>query len=368
MGITRLLFILSLFILLWSCNSKQEKIPKAKKVALESPLIIQNSNDNRLLSQYDFFYGNLSDLKPNEDVFPYTLNTPLFSNYAYKKRFVYLPDSSKIIYKNKGVMDFENGSVLIKNFYYPKDFRKPNQEKRIIETRLLIKENNNWKPLNYVWNAEQTDAKLNYIGKEEQVHWTDNTGKKRAVSYTVPNLNQCKNCHINGKDISPIGPTAAQLNRKYDMLSNQISQLEFYAKNGLLKNLPDHENLPKFAVWDNEQSGSIEDRAKAYLDINCAHCHQPQGSAKNSGLDLRLIQVNQRKQGIFKPPVAAGKGSGDLQYSIVPGSPEESIIIYRMRSTDPGVMMPEIGRSIVHQEGIELISEYINNLKVNTSY
>jgi hypothetical protein len=75
-----------------------------------------------------------------------------------------------------------------------------------------------------------------------------------------------------------------------------------------------------------------------------------------------------RKQGIFKPPVAAGKGSGDLQYSIVPGSPEESIIIYRMRSTDPGVMMPEIGRSIVHQEGIELISEYINNLKVNASY
>ena len=368
MSITRLLFILPLFILLCSCNSKQEKIPKAKKVALESPLIIQNSNENRLLSQYDFFSGNLSDLEPNEDVFPYTLNTPLFSNYAYKKRFVYLPNGNQMTYSSDEVFSFENGTILIKNFYYPEDFRIKDGPKKIIETRLLIKEKDDWKALNYVWRDNQKDADLNYIGKKLNISWTHTDGIKKSTVYNVPNNNQCKDCHINGKDISPIGPTAAQLNRKYNMVSNQINQLEFYDKKGLLKNLPDHGNLPKFAVWDNEQSGSIEDRAKAYLDINCAHCHQPQGSAKNSGLDLRLIQTNRRKQGIFKPPIAAGKGSGDLQYSIVPGSPEESIIIYRMRSTDPGVMMPEIGRSIAHQEGIELISEYIKNLKVNISY
>jgi len=63
-------------------------------------------------------------------------------------------------------MDFENGSVLIKNFYYPKDFRKPEQQKKIIETRLLIKENDAWKPLNYIWNEEQTEAILNYVGKQ----------------------------------------------------------------------------------------------------------------------------------------------------------------------------------------------------------
>jgi hypothetical protein len=107
MSITRLLFILPLFILLCSCNSKQEKIPKAKKVPLESPLIIQNSNENRLLSQYNFFSGNLSDLKPNEDVFPYTLNTPLFSNYAYKKRFVYLPNDTQMTYSPDEVFSFK---------------------------------------------------------------------------------------------------------------------------------------------------------------------------------------------------------------------------------------------------------------------
>jgi len=89
MSITRLLFILPLFILSYSCNSKQQNITKAKKVILESPLIVQNSNENLLLSQYDFFSGNLSDLRPNENILPYTLNTPLFSNYAYKKRLVY---------------------------------------------------------------------------------------------------------------------------------------------------------------------------------------------------------------------------------------------------------------------------------------
>ena len=42
---------------------------------------------------------------------------------------------------------------------------------------------------------------------------------------------------------------------------------------------------------------------------------------------------------------------------------EESILIFRMKSQAPGVMMPEIGRSVVHKEGVSLISEYIENLK-----
>ena len=363
--IVRLILVLPLCILLLQCNSDKKNIPKAKKGVLATPLTIHQTTENKLLSQYDFFEGKLANLIPNNDVFPYTLNTPLFSNYAYKKRFIYLPDGVQMSYKEDDVFSFENGSVLIKNFYYPEDFRMENGPKRIIETRLLIKENNIWKPLNYIWSEDQQDAKLNYIGGKINTSWIHTDGIKKSTIYNVPNNNQCKNCHLKGKDISPIGPTAAQLNRKYEMLSEQMSQLEFYKEKNILKNLPEHNNLPKFAVWNKEQSGSLEDRAKAYLDINCAHCHQPKGSAKNSGLDLRLSQINLRKQGVFKPPIAAGKGSGDLQYSIVPGSPNESIIIYRMNSNDPGVMMPEIGRSIVHQEGINLITEYIKNLKVN---
>lgn len=66
--------------------------------------------------------------------------------------------------------------------------------------------------------------------------------------------------------------------------------------------------------------------------------------------------------GIGKAPVAAGKGSGGRMFSIVPGSPDESILVYRIESTDPGVMMPEMGRRLVHEEGVSLIREWIQSM------
>ena len=152
------------------------------------------------------------------------------------------------------------------------------------------------------------------------------------------------------------------MNGKFKTLSEHITQLEFFAQHKRLEGLPPNQLIPQFAVWDDPHTGSLEERAKAYLDINCAHCHQPKGSTKNSGLDLRFTQIDLRKRGVFKPPVAAGKGSGNLEYSIVPGHPEQSILLYRIDNTEPGIMMPEIGRSINHNEGVDLISEYIKNL------
>ena len=183
---------------------------------------------------YDFFKLPLANLEPTDQVVLYDLNTPLFSDYAFKKRFVYLPDSTKISYKNIGVMDFQNGSVLIKNFYYPKDFRKPEQEKRIIETRLLIKEDDAWKPLNYIWNEDQTEATLNYFGKQEMVHWIDKEVTKRSVSYAISNLNQYKNCHAKGKNVTPIGPKATQWNKTYSLALSDKNQLNYFYEKGIL--------------------------------------------------------------------------------------------------------------------------------------
>ena len=138
--------------------------------------------------------------------------------------------------------------------------------------------------------------------------------------------------------------------------------MDYFKQAGLLTNFTNagsHEMMP---VWNDPLSASVEKRAKAYLDINCAHCHSAQGSAKNSGLFLNYHQNDLRKRGIYKPPVAAGKGSGDLQYNVVPGKPEESIFIYRVSSNDPAIQMPEIGRSIVHEEGLALLTQYIKEL------
>ena len=133
-------------------------------------------------------------------------------------------------------MGFENGSILIKKFYYPKDFRKPEQEKRIIETRLLIKEDYAWKPLNYIWNKEQTEAILNYVRKQELARWIDNEGTERSVSYAVPNSNQYKNCRAKGENITPIGPRAALWSKIFSLALSDKNQLGYFYEKEFWRN------------------------------------------------------------------------------------------------------------------------------------
>ena len=120
-------------------------------------------------------------------------------------------------------------------------------------------------------------------------------------------------------------------------------------------------NEVKMINWADE-SKTVDQRARSYLDINCAHCHIEGGSADTSGLYLDYNEKREINLGIYKKPIATGRGSNNLKYSIVPGNPEESILLYRMKSLDPGVMMPESGRALEHTEAIELIGKWIKNL------
>jgi len=325
------------------------------------------------LSDYGFFEGKIAAQKPVKGVVPYTLNTPLFTDYAEKLRFVKLPEGQKAVYNETEVLDFPVGTTIIKTFYYPLDFRKPEKGRQIIETRLLIREKTGWKALVYVWNDEQTDAILDVAGSIKEVKYTYLDGKKKKHLYGIPNLNQCKGCHNRNEIMSPIGPSARQLSRQlqqealtyspasfagYDPAENQLNA---WSKSGILEGLPG--KLPVAVVWNNAATGSVEQRAKMWLDINCAHCHRPEGPASTSGLNLSIHNEDPVTYGISKTPVASGRGSGNLMHDIVPGKPSESILIYRMESTDPGVMMPEVGRKTVHVEGVALVKEWILGLK-----
>ena len=312
------------------------------------------------LSEYEFFKGPIKDLQPNETVIPYTLNTPLFSNYAEKLRFIKLPAGAKAVYNDSNVFDLPKGTVLIKNFYFPNDFRKPEKGRKIIETRLLAHKEDGWATYQYIWNEAQTEAVFEPIGDAVTVSYIDAKGKKINSPYVIPNQNQCKGCHSEGNRLLPIGVAARHLNGPFPYQQGEQNQLQFWASKGLI-DLPSG-TIPANAIWQDKKT-SIESRARAYLDINCGFCHQAHGPANTSGLFLDIHNNNSTALGINKSPVAAGRGSGNLSFDIVPGSPSKSILIYRMTSTDPGIAMPEIGRENIHKEGVALISEWIRSLK-----
>lgn len=315
------------------------------------------------LSEYNFLKGNLKSLTPNDGVLSYDLNTPLFSDYAFKARFVWMPDSVQATVAKDGQIVFPKNTVLIKNFYYPADFRFPNKNWTLIETRLLYKTGNKWDTYTYVWNKAQTEATLNLIGGLQKVRWKDQLGETQEVEYLIPNKNQCKSCHNISNQIEPIGPKLQNLDRDLVYGEVKLNQLKKWQEMGLLRLDPDQPNYPAMAKWDDQQSGDLESRALAYLNVNCGHCHQPEGPAHTTGLYLTYDQTNRGQLGICKSPVAAGKGSGDRLYGIHPGQADSSILVFRMESNDPGIMMPELGRGIKHKEGIALIRAWIDHME-----
>lgn len=344
-----------LLLLLVACSSPQKEIVLEEETVGTAAL----TNWPQHLSDHGLFEGPMRNLAPAAGVVPYELNAPLFSDYALKKRFIRLPKGNRATYHATEPLEFPVGTVIVKNFYYPADLREPEQDLRILETRLLILGESGWQALPYVWNKEQTDAELSIAGSTIPVSWTHTDGEVRKINYLVPGINQCKNCHMRGDRVAPIGPSARQLNKEVDG-QNQLVRM---AGLGILDGLPAaHGTIPRLAEWEAENS-TVNDRARSWLEANCAHCHRADAPGKTSGLHLLASESNPAKLGIGKAPIAAGKGSGGLKFDIVPGKPEQSILVHRINSTDPGVMMPELGRTMIHKEGVDLITRWIREMK-----
>ena len=194
-------------------------------ISLASFFTISGPKYPEKLSAWKIFDGDMKALKPAKGFVPYGLNTPLYSDYAEKLRFVRLPDGSAVSYNPGQVLDFPTGTLLVKTFYYSADFRKPGQNKNIIETRLLINEPGGWKAITYVWNDEQTEAELEIAGDDKQVDFIDGEGTAQHVRYVIPNQNQCKGCHNVNDQIKPIGPSVSQLNGLYAYVIGQAKSI-----------------------------------------------------------------------------------------------------------------------------------------------
>lgn len=323
--------------------------------------LLLSKRPQKLLSAYGLFADGSRQV-PTAGVLPYDLQVPLFTDYAEKYRFVYVPEGQAASYHDSEVFEFPVGSVLVKTFAYPADLRKPEENVQLIETRLLIHQEAGWNAWAYVWNDDQTDATLKVAGKVLPLDFVNLAGESQSINYVVPNKNQCKGCHSFDRAVTPIGPKARNLNKDYAFANGMENQLIHWSGEGLLQGLPALGQVPTVPAMD-DVTAPLNNRARAYLDINCAHCHRAEGPGSTSGLFLTYGEQSAVTWGYEKRPVAAGRGSGGFTYDIAPGNADESILLYRMISTDPGIMMPEVGRTLAHEEGLKLIRDWINSLE-----
>ncbi len=290
------------------------------------------------LNDYRFF-ADAAAQRPAAGVTPYRLQTPLWSDGAEKLRFVYVPTGAKAQAQGEGLLNLPVGSALVKTFKL---------EGRLIETRVLLHRADGWVALPYQWNREQTEARLALAGARLDL----TTPQGVAISYAIPNKNQCKECHQQKDAVTPIGPKARNLS---------ASWLENFYKAGKLNAVP--KVTARVPLWEDRAKLASAPVARGWLDSNCAHCHNPVGSASNSGLDLRWEQGDPVKFGVLKRPVAAGRGSGGLEFDVMPGHPDKSIMLYRMGSLEGGISMPEVGRSSLDQDGIAAVERWIGEMK-----
>ena len=311
---------------------------KTPVVAVVNDAAVTGSAYAATLSEYGFFADPIVQ-KPAATVTPYRLNTPLWSDGAEKLRFVYIPPGLKAKAQDDGLLDLPVGAALIKTF---------KMGGRLIETRVLLHRASGWLALPYVWDADQREARLTLGGK--RIALTGPGGQ--PLSYAVPNKNQCKECHGVSGAVTPIGPKA------YNLSPEWLAALQ---KSGKLDRVP--AVAKRIPLWEDRTRADAALAARGYLDVNCAHCHNPNGAASNSGLYLGWLERDPIKLGIGKRPVAAGRGSGNLDFDVVPGDAAHSILYYRMASLEGGIAMPELGRAAVDPAGLAAVQRWIGEMK-----
>lgn len=317
------------------------------------------------LSDYNFFKSPMSDLNPVYGVLPFQPASQLFTDYAKKKRFVWMPEDVSATYQSDDkVLNFPVGAVLIKNFYY--ENMLPGNSKKIIETRLLIRKAEGWIFADYVWNDEQTEATYDMDGSFLPIQWVQN-GETKTANYRIPSGSECITCHGLNESPLPLGPKPQALNFAISYSDGSQNQLEKMKDFGYISN-----EIPSGIVSlvdYNDTSKSLDLRARSYLDINCASCHRDGGYSQLYPVRFNFTQTaDYDALGFCKEPEININGmipEGEANHIIYKGDHTKSVIYYRMDATleDGPLMMPYIGRSIVHEEGVSLINNWIDSFE-----
>ncbi|WP_294349110.1 hypothetical protein [uncultured Sphingobacterium sp.] len=297
-----------------------------------------NTVFRRKLSDYNLFKGKLADLTPNDQGISYELASALFTDHTDKKRAIFLPKGKKMTASDDGLPEFPNGTIIAKTFFYSAASVLKGTKVLLLETRLLINKDGQWNAATYQWNAAQDEAFLLMDSASVHVSFLDSKGVERQTNYIIPSREDCFACHRQGNHVLPIGPKIRNMNRIVHVNKEPVQQLVYLSDRGMLdlKSLGDYTTLPSY----DDVTRSTTMRARAYLDLNCAHCHNPKGTAYMTMLDLR-----------YESPL---NETGILL--------KQAKMIGRM-STLGEMHMPQKGTTILHDDGISLIKTYLRSLK-----
>lgn len=326
------------------------------------------------LSDYHFFEGDMKNLVPSLNVIPFKPASSLFSDYAHKKRFVWMPPGLKATYNGDNkALELPVGAALIKTFYYDNVQNvTPAGTRRIVETRVMIRKSTGWIFADYVWNAEQTEAYFDNAGSYTPISWIDENGISKSVNYRIPAEAQCIVCHkrketIDGVEhtfFTPIGIKPQNLNFNLTYDSGNVNQLDKWIDQGYLENNFTFPSAANTIVDYEDTSKSLELRARSYVDINCSHCH-----SENRHCDYRPIRFafsdtagNPTNMGVCLDTEDMQDFPVILSKIVTPGNVSKSMLYYRINTTNDSYRMPLHGRTMIHEEGVALIEAWINSL------
>ena len=349
--------ILTFVFVFNSCSNKDDVYIPVSPVTVDLTLVPYLK-----LSDYKFFEGDIKNQIPSLNVIPYEPASSLFTDYASKKRFMWMPSGVKATYvADNKILDFPVGTVFIKTFYYTTI--QPGNTTKLIETRLMVRKSDGWKFYEYLWNDEQTDANLvagaDFLnGSSKTITFKKPNGEDITTDYRIPSDGECFACHKINEIATPIGVKPQNLNHNiaYNGVSKKI--LQKLVEQGYLDSYP---SSIVSTVDYTDASQPLDLRVRSYIDINCAHCHQDQARCYYRPIRFPFSQTNVDSNiGICLD--ADEPINLSIQKVILPGNYYNSVLHYRISTNVENQRMPLLGRTIVHDEGVALIEQWINTL------
>ncbi len=307
-------------------------------------------------------FSDLPTQTPTADVVPYAVNAPFWSDGTTKTRFIRLPPGERIAFASRGPWGFPDETLLIKNFYLDLVRGDPASQ-RIVETRFLIKRVGapGWDGYSYLWNEAGTNATL--LADSTTVAYVIDDPQDPVgfflQEYYFPARQDCEVCHTKGAGYV-LGVHTAQLHTGAEQ-----NQLHTLAQQGLFtKELPtDLSSLPHLPN-PFDPSIPLDQRARSYLDVNCAPCHRPE-SVGRTIIDLRYDTPLAETNTIGAFPTLGDIGEPEALI-LSPGEPQLSTLYLRLLTLGT-FRMPPLASSIIDERGADLMAEWIASMGTPTA-